>query len=115
MILTILTAFLGGGIGAALRYLLSLVLPNSYLILVNLTGAFLAGIAITLLQPQNTQLKILIITGILGGFTTFSSFSIELLNIANDAKYISLITNIIIHTLGSLACCALGVKIATIF
>ncbi|BCX78892.1 CrcB family protein [Campylobacter sp. 19-13652] len=61
--------------GAGVRYALSLVLSQQYVLVVNLIGSFLAGIAIVIIPNNNPQLKALIITGLLGGLTTFSSFS----------------------------------------
>ena len=80
----ILLVGLGGGVGAVCRYVLSLLPVNEKFpcstLLVNLAGAvligFLAGCAgrIPRLAPE---LRLLLQTGFCGGFTTFSTFSLE--------------------------------------
>ena len=79
-------AILGGGIGALLRYL-STQLINSIFktqfsfgpLFVNCVGALLIGFLINFfdLHLLNSKLKLLIITGFLGGYTTFSAYSLE--------------------------------------
>lgn len=79
---------LGGFIGAVSRYKLGgIVLHHTVnhkfpfsTFVVNLIGCFLIGILAGLAEKHhliNPQLKLLLITGLLGGFTTFSSFSLE--------------------------------------
>ena len=79
---------LGGGLGAVCRYLLSKVmgtlLGTSFpfgTLVVNIIGAFLIGFIGFILFERTfhlgAELRALIIIGLLGGFTTFSSFSYE--------------------------------------
>ena len=90
---------LGGSIGASLRFSFSLLFKNflslNYLfistLLVNIIGSFLIGYTIFLLESKNiTQdfLKYFIIIGILGSFTTFSTFSLENVEMLVDKKII---------------------------
>ena len=90
---------LGGSIGASLRFFFSLLFKNflslNYLfistLLVNIIGSFLIGYTIFLLESKNiTQdfLKYFIIIGILGSFTTFSTFSLENVEMLVDKKII---------------------------
>ena len=75
--------FIGGGIGAAVRELLMLVvanLPGGFpmpIFIANMTAAFLIGVMSALTIPGGvigTGGKLLLITGIMGGLSTFSSF-----------------------------------------
>lgn len=75
--------FLGGGIGAAARFgVYSLLEPQTLhgfpwpTFIVNMLGCLLIGFCIPLLR-DNIQLSLLIITGFLGGFTTFSTFGLD--------------------------------------
>lgn len=81
----------GGFIGAGSRYLLSTMInkantgnfPISTLI-INFLGSFLIGILAQLfsdLYPNNKKTQLFLSTGILGGFTTFSTFSLETVNL----------------------------------
>jgi CrcB protein len=76
----------GSFIGGICRYLLSVFIQSKSAIvfpfgtlMVNLAGCFVIGCLYGLSEkwPLSTETRLLLITGILGGFTTFSSFSIE--------------------------------------
>jgi fluoride exporter len=77
----------GGAIGAGLRFLINQVFAARGLIsfpwatmAINIAGSFLMGIAIvafSLRYQASTEMRTFLTTGILGGFTTFSAFSIE--------------------------------------
>lgn len=77
---------IGGALGASLRYAASLYLFKSAQHFpwatwsVNLFGCFLAGVFFSLSQKYpvlQQEARLLLMVGILGGFTTFSSFSLE--------------------------------------
>ena len=77
---------LGGAIGASLRYLFGvgvfrLLGPTSFpvaIIGVNVIGSFLMGVFVVLAAQRGlTYLSPFVMTGLLGGFTTFSAFSLE--------------------------------------
>lgn len=85
----ILAVAVGGGIGAALRYAVTL-LANAHggvafpygTVLVNIIGSFLIGLLMMYFQAQAdlpSSVKLFAVTGVLGGFTTFSTFNMELL------------------------------------
>ncbi len=91
----LLAVALGGGIGAVLRYsvgewihrISGPLFPWGTLT-VNLAGCFLIGIIwelsnTTLLSPQ---FRLFVMTGLLGAFTTFSTFSLETLNLIRDGE-----------------------------
>lgn len=87
---------LGGGLGAGLRYMLQLIigksdghqLPVSTLI-ANLSGCLAIGIiaGLSLKFKWNEQQVLFVMTGILGGFTTFSSFSIEIIQLLKNNHF----------------------------
>jgi CrcB protein len=77
---------LGGAIGAVLRVLLSSVLPAEAfniplkILIINVLGCFLMGILTNLFNVNiyaSLNMKHFLIQGLLGGFTTFSAFSLE--------------------------------------
>lgn len=75
--------FLGGGAGAVLRYALGLAVPHQPFsfplatLLINVAGSFLIGICANVLPLNDEASRLLLMTGLLGGFTTFSAFSLE--------------------------------------
>lgn len=77
---------LGGGIGAALRYITTGYLVTQTIfpwgtLTVNLLGSFGAGLAFAFFREGEMAkwLQLLVITGFMGGFTTFSAFALEVL------------------------------------
>lgn len=92
----ILMIGIGGFIGTVCRYLLSLFVQNKFLstfpfgtMSVNIIGCFLIGIIYALSDRGNISVewRLFIATGILGGFTTFSSFSNETVGMLRDSQY----------------------------
>lgn len=86
MISTVSLVALGGAIGAACRYLAGVGMMRLAgvsefplaIITVNIIGSFLMGVfVVAAAQKGLTHFSPLVMTGVLGGFTTFSSFSLE--------------------------------------
>jgi len=97
---------LGGGIGALLRYL-STQFVNSIFktqfsfgtIFVNCVGALLIGFLINFfdLYSLSAKLRLLIITGFLGGYTTFSAYSLETVQYFINGNIKFAVANILIN------------------
>ena len=85
MIQTTLLVALGGALGAALRYLTGVGLVRALgqgfpigTLTVNVVGSFVMGFFVVLAAERGlTHLSPLVMTGLLGGFTTFSAFSLD--------------------------------------
>ena len=83
----ILIVALGGAVGATLRHLVNLATLRMFgpgfpwgTLTVNVVGSFAMGLFIELLMRRlgdSQELRLLIATGVLGGFTTFSAFSLD--------------------------------------
>ena len=91
---------IGGSIGASLRYFAYLFFKNyllsNYLFLstlfVNVFGSFLIGYAIMLMETKNLSedfIRYFLIIGVLGSFTTFSTFSIESVDLLLSKKFLN--------------------------
>jgi CrcB protein len=103
--------FLGGGLGAVSRYGLQGVVyrffPSFFplgTLLVNASGSFLIGFLMVALEERflvNPSLRLFLTIGILGGYTTFSSFSYETIALLRDGQMLYGGINIA----GSLICC----------
>lgn len=73
---------LGGALGAICRYLISRLAETSFpwgTLVVNLLGSFLIGIFVGIVNKGllSPEMKLLLVTGFCGGFTTFSTFASE--------------------------------------
>ncbi|WP_375691620.1 fluoride efflux transporter FluC [Pseudooceanicola sp. LIPI14-2-Ac024] len=86
MVGTLLQVALGGAIGASLRYLVGVAVTRTVglsgfptgVLLANILGCGLMGILVVLIGYKGwAHLNPFLLTGVLGGFTTFSSFSLE--------------------------------------
>lgn len=108
---------LGASAGAILRWLLGLGLNALFpaippgTLLANLLGGYLIGVAVGYFA-QFPELpvawRLLVITGFLGGLTTFSTFSAEVIALAQQGRMLMAATAIAIHVSGSLAMTLLG-------
>lgn len=108
-----LTVGMGGALGAMLRYAISLI-PNKtdfpiFTLLTNFLGAFLIGIVIGLTEKKDLSEKSILFwkTGVCGGFTTFSTFSLEAVTLIENGHTCMGI----IYIVFSVALCLLGVVI----
>ena len=105
MAIKLLYVVIGGGLGSLFRYLLSGVIQKQSSSLfpygtlaVNLIGALVIGFLWELFQnitvPSN--IRVFIFMGILGGFTTFSTFSLETFNLIKDKQYMVALINVVV-------------------
>ena len=116
--LTVLAICIGASLGALARWGLGLWLtPGGLLpwgtLAANLVGGYLIGVAIAAFQamPQLDPVwRLLLITGFLGGLTTFSSFSAEVVEFLMAGRYGLALLSAGLHVLGSLAMTVLGLK-----
>jgi CrcB protein len=113
---------LGAGIGGGLRYYVSSVaykyLPVYFpfgTLVVNVIGSIVLGILIFGLDERellNQNLKLLLGVGFCGGFTTFSTFSLETINLMLDSEYLLMTINIFSNLLISVFGVFLGYVIS---
>jgi len=81
-------------------------------LLVNLVGGLLIGMALEWFGRQpNELLKLLLVTGFLGGLTTFSAFSGESLTLLRHGNFGMAVAHTLAHVLGSLFAAWLGMKL----
>lgn len=114
---TFLALCVGSLIGATLRWLAQIVLNPllPYLplgtLLVNVVGGFVIGIAVALFQNNPTMpqtWRVFAIPGVLGGLTTFSSFTAESMLILQEGRPGWAFAHAAAHVFGALAACFAG-------
>jgi CrcB protein len=112
----------GAAVGALLRWLAGLVFNGLWsgfplgTLLVNCVGGGLIGVAMVwFARSPDETLRLLLVTGLLGGFTTFSSFSGESLGLLQRGDFGLAFLHSALHLLGALAFTALGFGLARVF
>ena len=112
---------IGGATGACLRYSLSVWLAREAIRLpvatltANLLGAFLAGVITTWFWSRGlfgSPLQLLLVVGFLGGFTTFSAFSVETLRLVEAGNEGLALLNVTVNVAGSLLAVFVGAWLA---
>lgn len=109
---------LGAAMGGGLRYWVSnavyKIFPSTFpygTLTVNILGSFLLGIIIFMFDDKELitpGIRLFLAVGFCGGFTTFSTFSLETINLLRDSQYISCFLNIILN----LFLCLAGITLA---
>ncbi len=102
---------LGGFLGAISRFLISTFVQKQFSILfpigtlsVNILGSFIMGFMVMFFQNMiEPQYKAFVLTGFLGALTTFSTFSLENVNMIQDGDYSRVALNIMLNVILSLA------------
>ena len=120
MILTLFQVALGGAIGASLRYLTNVGAMRMFglgfpigTVIVNIAGSFVMGLlVVTLAKKGGNHLAPLLMTGILGGFTTFSAFSLDALTLWERGQQGLAFGYVAASVLFSLAAIAAGLFVA---
>ncbi len=110
MILTLAQVAIGGAIGSALRFLtVAFIGAPLAILLVNVLGSFAMGMCFVLLS---TRLSPLVMTGVLGGFTTFSAFSLDALQLWEKGEAMQALAYVAGSVVLSLAAVVAGVMVA---
>jgi fluoride exporter len=115
----------GGAIGTLARYLISFIaLPISGqlpwgTILINITGSFLIGFFGTLTLahgrfPVSDNMRLFVMIGICGGYTTFSSFSLQTLDLMRQGAMTRATINVVVSVVLCVIAVAIGHQLASI-
>ncbi|MFO1489987.1 MAG: fluoride efflux transporter CrcB [Kiritimatiellia bacterium] len=117
MLPSILSICAGASLGAVLRWLLGLLLNPLFpsippgTLAANLIGGYLIGVALAVFAAHpglSPEWRLLIITGFLGGLTTFSTFSAEVVTLIQQGRILWAAGAVGVHVAGSLLMTILG-------
>jgi CrcB protein len=129
MMIKLICVLIGGALGTGCRYGLSLFVqslsssqnadgktPFPYAtFLINVSGSFVIGLLAELFDskvPVSPVVRAALLTGVLGGYTTFSSFSLETLALLRDGSWLPAFINAVGSVLLGLLAVWLGVRLA---
>ena len=115
---SLLAIFCGAGLGALLRAgfnILTVAIPSTLPLgtfISNMVGGYFIGIAVAFFGSNpnlSPEWRLFVITGFLGGLTTFSSFSVEVVAFIERGEFAWALGTALLHVLGSLALTFLGI------
>jgi CrcB protein len=123
MLNSVLVISAGASAGALLRWLFSLGLNGLFpaippgTLVSNLVGGYLIGVAVAVFSFETTlapEWRLFVITGFLGGLTTFSTFSIEVTSLLQQGRLSWAAAAIAAHVGGSVAMTLLGIATVSV-
>jgi CrcB protein len=114
----------GGFVGAIFRYGLSGFVQRSAAfgafpygtLVVNMLGCLLIGITVGFIESRqmvSPEIRSFILVGVLGGFTTYSTFGLETFALLRDADFLRATANVAIHVVLGLALVWMGYSLAS--
>ncbi|MDF2930452.1 fluoride efflux transporter CrcB [Anaerospora sp.] len=123
--LEVILVTIGGGIGSASRYLVSTWAAARFgadfpygTLIVNVVGCFIIGAFMTVATERlivSPYWRLFVTVGIVGGFTTFSSFSYETLHLLQEADALRAFYNVSLNVLVGFSATWLGIGLARLF
>jgi CrcB protein len=123
--LNYLLVFVGGGLGASARYWLSGWIPGKIesdlpvgTLAVNILGCLLIGLIMSAFEDRflaQPSIRVFLTIGILGGFTTFSTFSFETVALIRDGEALFATLNILVSIVTCVGGTAVGMYIGRLF
>ncbi|WP_108482912.1 fluoride efflux transporter CrcB [Oceaniglobus ichthyenteri] len=120
MLISVFQVAVGGSMGAVARYLASLAVLRALgpgfpwgVVVVNIVGSFLMGVfVIWAAQKSMTHLSPFIMTGLLGGFTTFSAFSLDTVTLIERGQFGSASLYVVLSVSGAVGALFVGILAA---
>ena len=100
---------LGGAVGSGARFLVATAAPHA-VVIVNVIGSFL--IAVAMESMRASDLRLMLVTGMLGGFTTYSAFNQETLQYARSGDWRTAAINVFVTLIACLIAGFVGVLVA---
>jgi len=114
---------IGGAVGTGCRYGLSSLIYSLIIkptfpyanLIINVSGSFVIGLLAEAFETRvlvSPVVRVALLTGVLGGYTTFSSFSLETLSLLRDGEWLLAFVNVAGSVLLGLVAVWLGVRLA---
>ena len=112
--LVLLAVAVGGALGAVLRQLTSVSLAGRGripwgVLVVNVVGSFIAGLALAL--PLDPTVQLILVSGVCGGLTTFSTFAVETIQLVSEGKHRAAAASVALNLVFGLAAALVGLAL----
>jgi fluoride exporter len=119
----LIAVFIGGGLGSLARYLTGLLFLQRLgpgfpygTLAINLAGCFLIGVIAEVAQTRaigiGSTARLFLVVGVLGGFTTFSTFAYDAVTLAGEALSIPAIAYVLASVAGGIVLAFAGIVLA---
>ena len=119
---SLVAVFVGGGLGSMLRYLVTFAVTQRFgpglpwaTFFINISGSFAIGIVselyVTRTFGMSSEMRTFFAVGVLGGYTTFSTFALEALNLAREGAVVVAIFYALASVLLGVAAALLGIAL----
>ena len=111
----------GGASGTLLRWAATIAARHiglaapGMIFLVNVSGCFAFGLLHGFCLARHEAWRLALLTGLLGGYTTFSTFSLDLIQQLKKGEWAPMLTNLLVQTVGSVILCGIGLALAERF
>ena len=112
----------GGAFGAVARYLINISPLTSFFqnfplptFVINITGSFLIGFLLVLLTDRfevSEAIRMAVLIGFLGAFTTFSTFEMEIYGLSSEREYWQALLYLLLSVIGGFVAVVAGVRLA---
>ena len=117
--MNLLYVFIGGGLGAVCRWVASVSFGSTSgfpwaTFTANVLGCFLIGLAAFFITSNGNRLHLLLMVGFLGGFTTFSTYGMELVNLFKADQFKLFVMYFLMSNLLGLLSVVIGYKLASV-
>lgn len=118
---SLIAVFIGGGIGSTARFLLAAVVQRSFpgifpwgTLAVNIAGSLLLGVIAGLAARAiiSAEWRLFLAVGLCGGFTTFSTLSLEVAELIRAAQYTTAVVYMALSLIAGIAAVAVGLWLA---
>jgi CrcB protein len=112
----------GGAVGTGARYLTALWAASAFgpafpygTLIVNIVGSFLLGFLMGMTPVFSADVRLMLTTGVMGGFTTYSTFNYETTNYFREGAWLMGATNVAATLIGCLVAGLAGIALARVF
>lgn len=110
-----IAVFLGAMVGTGIRAAIGIYVAQvDGRVVINVVGSLLLGVVVAVLAgPTRSRLRLILGTGVLGGFTTYSAFAVDAVELASAGRLTAAVGYVAVSVLGGLLAAGLGLALGS--